>query len=122
MLDLQVIDPTSNKENFPPTPNPQRKRLTLQLNQMPSITRRGMWTNEALKVARDVVKRGAHSLRRASKLWNIPMNSLFYYMNGKTKSKKMGLSGLLRKKEGALVIAWTLAMQECGLSISLQQL
>jgi hypothetical protein len=34
----------------------------------------------------------------------------------------MGLSGLLRKKEGALVIAWTLAMQECGLSISLQQL
>jgi hypothetical protein len=85
-------------------------------------TKRGMWTNEALKVAMDVVKRGAHSLRKASKLWNIPMNSFFYYMNGKTISKKMGLGSVLTKKKGALVIAWTLAMQEWGLSISLQQL
>jgi len=122
MLDLQVANPTSNKENLPPTHNPQRKRLTLQLNQMPLTTKRGMWTNEALKVAMDVVKRGAHSLRKASKLWNIPMNSFFYYMNGKTKSKKMGLGSVLTKKEDALVIAWTLAMQEWGLSISLQQL
>jgi hypothetical protein len=89
---------------------------------MPSTTKRGMWKNEALKVVMDVVKRGAHSLRRASKLWNIPMNSFFYYMNGKNRSKKMGLRGVLIEKEGALVIAWTLTMQECGLSISLQQL
>jgi hypothetical protein len=69
---------------------------------MPSTTRIGVWTNEALKVAMDVVKRRAQSLRRASKLRNIPMNSLFYYMNGKTKSKKMGPRGVLTKKKSCI--------------------
>jgi len=41
-MDLQATDPTSNKENLPPVPNPQRKRSTPQLNQVPSTTRRGM--------------------------------------------------------------------------------
>jgi len=32
MLDLQVVDLASNKENFPPALNTQRKRVTTQLN------------------------------------------------------------------------------------------
>jgi len=32
MLYLQVVDPTSNKENFPHTLDPQKKRSTPQLN------------------------------------------------------------------------------------------
>jgi hypothetical protein len=47
------------------------------------------------------------------------MNSLADHLNGKTKSMKMGLGGVLTN---AIMITWTLAMQECGLSISLQQL
>jgi len=49
MLYLQVVDPTSNKENFPRTLDPQKKRSTPQLNWMPSTIRRSMWINEALE-------------------------------------------------------------------------
>jgi hypothetical protein len=86
---------------------------------MPLKTRKGMWTDETLKVVMDVIEKGTHSLRRARKSWNIPMNSLVDQLNGKIRSMKMGLGGVLTN---ATVITWTLAMQECGLSISLQQL
>jgi hypothetical protein len=51
--------------------------------------------------------------------WNIPMNSLVDHLNGKTKSSKMGLGGVLTKKDNALMIIWTSTMQECELLISL---
>jgi hypothetical protein len=57
-----------------------------------------MWTNETLKATMDVVERGTHSLRRVNRLWNIPMSSLIDHLNGKTKSRKMGLKGMLIKK------------------------
>jgi hypothetical protein len=41
-------------------------------------------------------------------------------LNG--KSKKMGPRGVLTKEEDVAMIAWILTMQECGLSITLQQL
>ncbi len=44
------------------------------------------------------------------------------HMNGKNRSMKMGPWGVLIEEEDAVVITWTLVMQECGLSISLQQL
>jgi hypothetical protein len=81
-----------------------------------------MWIDEMLEVAMDVIEGGTHSLRRASRSWNLPMNSLIDHLHGKTKSRKMGPRGLLTKKEYAVMITWTLTMQECGLSISLQQL
>jgi hypothetical protein len=62
---------------------------------MPPKIRRGMWTNEALEEAMDVIVRGTHSIRRANKSWNILMNSLANHLNGKTKSKKMGPRGVL---------------------------
>jgi len=43
----------------------------------------------------------------------------FNYLNG--KSKKMGPRGVLIK-EDAIMIAWILTLQECGLSITFQQL
>ncbi len=57
-----------------------------------------MWTNETLKATMDVVEKGTHSLRRVNRLWNIPMSSLIDHLNGKTKSRKMGLKGMLIKK------------------------
>jgi hypothetical protein len=44
----------------------------------------------------------------------------FDYLNG--KSKEMGPRGVLTKKEDAAMITWILTMQECGLSITLEQL
>jgi hypothetical protein len=63
MLKLQGV----NKDNFPLKANkeiflrtfePQNKILVPQLNQMPSTTRRGLWTNEALEATMDVIERG----------------------------------------------------------------
>jgi hypothetical protein len=89
---------------------------------MLSTTRKDMWMNEALEIAMDTIEKRTHFSRKASKSWNIPMNSLFNHLNGETKSKKMGPRGVLIEEEDSIVIAWTLAMQECGLCISLQQL
>jgi hypothetical protein len=89
---------------------------------MPSITRKGMRTDEALELTMDVVENGTYSLQRANMAWNIPMSSIFDHLNGKTRSKKMGPKGVLTEKEDVAMIAWTLIMGECGLSTSLQQL
>jgi len=78
-----------------------------------------MWTDYALGTTMDVVEKWIHSLRRANRAWNIPLSSLSNHLNGKTKSIKMGPRGVLIAKKGAKVIKWTLAMQECGLSINL---
>jgi hypothetical protein len=66
---------------------------------MPPKTKRSMWIDEALEATMGVVERGTHSLRRANMSWNIPMNSNTDHLNGKTKSKKMGLGGVLTKEE-----------------------
>jgi hypothetical protein len=50
------------------------------------------------------------------------MNSFSNHLNGKTRSKKIGLGVVFIEVNDSVVIAWTLAMQECGLPISLQQL
>jgi hypothetical protein len=70
----------------------------------------------------DVIERRTHSQRRPYKSWKIPMSSLVDHLNGKIKSNKMGPKRVLIKEEDAILIKWTLDMQECGLSISLQQL
>jgi hypothetical protein len=95
MLDLQATDLTINKENLPFILDPQSKRSTPQLNQMPSKTKRGMWPNETLEKTMDVIKKGTHSLRRVNKSWNIPMSSLTYHRNGITRFRKMGPKGVL---------------------------
>jgi hypothetical protein len=89
---------------------------------VPPRTRKGIWTNESLKETMDVIERRTHSIRRASKSWNIPMNSFVDHLNGKTRSMKMELGGVLTKEEDVVMITWTLIMQECELSINLQQL
>jgi hypothetical protein len=81
-----------------------------------------MWIDETLKSAMDVVERGTHSLKKANKSWNIPMSSIVDHLNGKTMSRKLGPIGVLTEENDATMIKWTLDMQECGLSLNLQQL
>ncbi len=111
----------ANKEIFPLALKLQRKRST-QMNQVFSTTRRGMWTYEALELTMDVVENGTYSLRKTSRAWNILMNSIFDHLNGKPISRKMGPKCVLIEEDDATMITWTLALGECELCISLQQL
>jgi hypothetical protein len=67
-----------------------------------------MWTHEALKATMDIVERGTCSLKRAIKSWNIPLNSLFDHMNGKTRFRNMRLRGVLTNEKDVILIKWTL--------------
>jgi hypothetical protein len=78
-----------------------------------------MWTDETLKTTIDGFERGTHSLRKANMSWNIPMSSPFDHMSGKTRSIKMGPGGVLIEEKDSTMIAWTLTMQACRLSINL---
>jgi hypothetical protein len=81
-----------------------------------------MWTDETLEAIIDTIERGTCFLRRANKQWNIPLNSFSNHLNRKSRSRKMGSRGVFTKEEDVVVIKWTLDMQKCKLSISLQQL
>jgi hypothetical protein len=52
----------------------------------------------------------------------MPLSFLSDHLNGCTHSKKMGPPRVLIEKGDAIVYKWTLAMGECGLLISLNQL
>jgi hypothetical protein len=69
----------------------------------------------------DVVERGIISLWGADKFWGIPITSFSNHLNGKIESRKIGPLGVLTKEEDEVVVACVLSMQECGLSITLQQ-
>jgi hypothetical protein len=43
----------------------------------------------------DVIEKMTHSLKRASKIWNIILNSISNHLNGKTKSRNMRPRGVL---------------------------
>jgi hypothetical protein len=49
-----------------------------------------------------------------------PLNWLFNHLNDKMRSRKMRPRGVLIDEKDAIMITWTLAMQECKLSIGLQ--
>ncbi len=92
------------------------------MNQVLLTTRRDMWTYEPSELAMDVVENGTYSLRKASRAWNIPMSFVFDHLNEKPISRKMGPMCVFIEEDDTSMITWTLAMGECGLSISLQQL
>jgi hypothetical protein len=51
---------------------------------MPTMSERRKWTYEAFKEAMDAIENINVTLRKASRLWNIPLNSLFNILNDKT--------------------------------------
>jgi hypothetical protein len=54
----------------------------------------------------DAIERRTHAIRRISKSWNIPMNSLVIHLNGRTRFRKMGLGGVLTKEEDTTMITF----------------
>jgi hypothetical protein len=82
----------------------------------PSCVGRGKWTIEQLKNAMDIMERGITFLRGVNNFFNIPPTSLFDHLNGKSKSKKVGLLSVLIEEE-EVVVHWILEMEAYGLSI-----
>jgi hypothetical protein len=60
-----------------------------------TINPRGKWSNESLEIAMDGVERGITSSLEANKFWGILVTSISNHLNGKTKSRKIGPSGVL---------------------------
>jgi predicted HTH domain antitoxin len=54
-----------------------------------------MWIEEALEIAMDFIEKKTHSLKRASKIWNILLNLIYDHLTRKTKSRNMGPRGVL---------------------------
>jgi hypothetical protein len=75
---------------------------------------KGKWTNEAFEETMDAIEGGNTTLKRASRLWNIPLNSLFNHLNGKTRMKKVGVEGILIVEEDVVVVCWILPMQKAS--------
>jgi hypothetical protein len=65
----------TSKENVPLALESETKRLTPQLNQILTISKKIMCIDEALELVRDVIKRGTYSLRKFSRSWKISLNS-----------------------------------------------
>jgi hypothetical protein len=74
------------------------------------MNRKGKWKNEALEETMDAIESGNTTLKKASRLWSIPLNSLSNHLNGKTHMKKVGVEGILIVKEDVVVVCWILAM------------
>jgi hypothetical protein len=70
----------------------------------------------------EAIKNVTHSLKKVSESWNISLNFFSNYLNGETKSKKMGPTSLLTEEKHVTIVAWILGMHECGFSIPLQRL
>jgi hypothetical protein len=44
----------------------------------------------------EAIEKGAHSLIKVNRSWNIPSNSLFNHLSGKTNNGKMGFASVLK--------------------------
>jgi hypothetical protein len=98
-----------NKENIPP-------RIALKVDKstkrkkVPTLTQQGRWTSEALEEVMNVVKRCEASLMKVSKFWYILLTSLSNHLNGKTRSKKVGLASVLMNKKDKAFVIYILGM------------
>jgi hypothetical protein len=57
-----------------------------------------------LEEAMEAIERGTYSLRKESRFWNIQLSSLSNHLNGKTRSKKLGLACVLIEEEVVTIV------------------
>jgi len=90
---------SQDKENVPPSCEHELARKHKRVNRCDPLIIKSKWINEALEEAMDAIENGTTSLRKANRHWNIPFISLSNHLYGKTKSRKLGLVGMLTIKE-----------------------
>jgi len=92
MVDQQVV----NKENvlLQVRSNMTTQKSTIT-NRVPAINPISKLSNESLEIAIDAVEHDITILQGPNKFWGILVTSLFDHLNGKTRSRKIGPSGVL---------------------------
>lgn len=113
--------PTPNAKNILLAPTTQTNRAR-KVNKSPHLHPRGTWVVETLEKSMDVIQKKHFSMKRANQHWHIPLTFLSYHLNGKTKSRKVGPQVIVTNEKDVTMVAQILSMQQCGLSITLQQL
>ncbi len=83
---------------------------------------RGTWTTEALEETIEAIGAGRCFVQRVYRSWSIPLNFIYDHLNRQTRSRKMGVKDVLTNEEDVIVMAWVLAMQKVGMSITMHQL
>jgi hypothetical protein len=86
-----------------------------QVNRPLATSKRKQWTTKTLEEVMDVIEKGTCSLRMASKSWTF----FFYHLN-KTWSRKVRPTCVFIDEKNIVIVVWTLAIQKCGLPITLQ--
>jgi hypothetical protein len=66
---------------------------------MNHVNTKSKWTNKALEEAMDVIENGTTSLKKVSRIQDIPFTSLFNHLYRKTRSRKLRRRGMLTLKE-----------------------
>jgi hypothetical protein len=80
---------------------------------------KGKWIDQELEDAMDILETGHISLKKANKYQNIPFTSLLDHFTGKTRSKKVGLQGVLTKLQDGAIVSWVLNIEKTGLFATL---
>jgi hypothetical protein len=118
MLDQQTLENRNVPPQFPSKSNYKGPWV----NRVVSINNKGKWIDQALEETMATIEKCTCTLRVASMSWDIPMTSFLNHLFRKTKSWKYGPLGNLIDEEDAILGAWILVMQECGLLITLKHL
>jgi hypothetical protein len=106
MIDQTTLD----QDNVPPQLASQTRQPCQIINRVLLERKKRKWIDQSLEEAMETIERGTHSLRKASRFWNIPFNSLSNHLNGNTRNMKMGPRCLLTKEEDVAIVAWVLGM------------
>jgi hypothetical protein len=75
-------------KNIPPKSHPICKPP--KAYNVPIMNGRRKWIDEALEEVMDAIEGDNTTVKKASRLWSIPLNSLSNHLNGKTRTMKVG--------------------------------
>ncbi len=102
MLNQQEAD----KENVPPQTISNIIQRSTRTNRMPTTNLRGKWSSELLETTMDVAEKNIIFFGGANKFWGILVTSLSNHLYGKTRSRKIGLLGVLTQEKDDIIVAW----------------
>jgi hypothetical protein len=80
------------------------------------------YNSEGHEQLMDTMGKRQISLKKVNEHWHIPLTFVSDHLNGIKILRKQGPQGVFNEDEDATLAAWTLGMQQCGLSITLHQL
>jgi hypothetical protein len=70
----------------------------------------------------DTMKNKQTFVKKVNKHWHILLTFVLDHLNGRKILRKQGPQGVFNEEKHVTLVAWTLGMQQCGLSITLHQL